>query len=80
MGLVLVIIWCSAAEPSYFTACITNQCMMGAFSLVLLWAPSRPPGRCCLTSVSCPIFCTCSMAAVLLVPYPCNLLSLPLSP
>ena len=76
MGLVVVTVWSSDAEPSHFT--VTNWCMMGAFSLVLLVAPSSPPGRRCLTSVSSSIFCICSMAAVLLVPYPCNLLSLPL--
>lgn len=75
MGLVVFSVWSSGVEPSNFT--ITNRCMMGTFPLVLLVPPSSPPGRCCLTSVSTPLFCT-SMATVLLVPYPCNLLSLPL--
>lgn len=72
MGLVVVTVWSSDAEPS------PNWCMLGDFSLVLLAAPSSPPGRRRLTSVSSSLFCSCSMAAVLLVPYPRDLLPLPL--
>lgn len=76
MGLVVVTVWSSGAEPSHFAA--TNWCMLGAFSRVLLVAPPAPPGRRCLTSVSSPLVRVCSVAAVLLVPYPGHLLPLPL--